>query len=231
MVKFILLFIIIYFFIFCFNNKLHISWKTFFKKGFPKKDDLFGLYVYTGKQGEGKTYSCIKTIIDLVTEQDYIPISNIRSFNVFENTIYFENIDEMIDFVIANHGKDNKKYIILFDEIFTILSRYSKLPGKVESFLCQLRKRKMLLFTTAQEWGEIPLSFRRFCRFQVACHMFNVPLFNRAFLINRIGDGYSTRWNDEIQDFECEVVQTNFSKANLSIINSYDTFETIKNNK
>lgn len=128
MVKFIFLFIIIYFFIFCFNNKLHISWKTFFKKGFPKIDDLFGLYVYTGKQGEGKTYSCIKTIIDLVTEQGYIPISNIKSFNVFENTIYFENIDEMIDFVIANHGKDNKKYIILFDEIFTILSRYSKLP-------------------------------------------------------------------------------------------------------
>lgn len=228
---YIFIFLSIYFFIFLVHNKVHISWKTFFKKGFPKRDDLFGLYVYTGKQGEGKTYSCIKAIIDLVIDEGYIPISNIKSFNVFTNTIYFDDINDMIDFVVNNHDKDGKKYIILFDEIFTILSRYSKLPGKVESFLCQLRKRKMLLFTTAQEWGEIPLSFRRFCRFQVSCHMFNIPLFDRAFLINRIGDGYSTRWNEEIQDFECDVVQTNFSKANQSIIDAYDTFETIKNNK
>ena len=31
-------------------NHLHVDWKSFFKKGFQKVDNLFGLYCYCGKQ-------------------------------------------------------------------------------------------------------------------------------------------------------------------------------------
>lgn len=38
-----------------FSAKIHIKLYTFFKKGFKKFDNAFGLFCYTGKQGKGKT--------------------------------------------------------------------------------------------------------------------------------------------------------------------------------
>ncbi len=32
--------------------KIHVDWKSLFRKGFQKKDNAFGLYCYTGKQGK-----------------------------------------------------------------------------------------------------------------------------------------------------------------------------------
>lgn len=164
-------------------------------------------------------------------KNDYIVVTNIKSFKAFTDTIYIDNILELIDFIKRNHEKNGKKYIILFDEIFTILMRGQSVNTEILSFLAQLRKRSLIFVTTAQEWSEIPLTFRKFCRFQVSCNMFPVPILNRAFLINRINDGYNARWNEQIQDFEAPLVQTNFSKANRYIIELYDTFEVIQNKK
>lgn len=32
------------------SNKIHIDYKSFFRKGFKKIDSPFGVYAYTGKQ-------------------------------------------------------------------------------------------------------------------------------------------------------------------------------------
>lgn len=207
---------------------LHIDWKSLFKRGFSKKDNKFGLYTYTGHQGDGKTYSAIKFVNTMKVKEDYIVVTNIHSYKAFTDTIYIDDIIELINFIKLNHDKNGKKYIILFDEIFTILMRGQAVNTEILSFLAQLRKRGLIFVTTAQEWSEIPLTFRKFCRFQVSCKMFSVPLLDRAFLINRVNDGYNARWNNDLQDFEAPLLQTNFSKGNLSIIEIYDTFEVIK---
>ena len=59
----ILLCILGYAIFYVISNKIHIQWDTFFKKGFKKLDNTFGLYCYVGKQGKGKTYSAIKFLI------------------------------------------------------------------------------------------------------------------------------------------------------------------------
>lgn len=227
----IILFIFIFFIITLSRLKLHIDWKSLFKQGFSKRDNAFGLYTYTGHQGDGKTYSAIKFIMNMKLKNDYIVVTNIHSFKAFSDTIYIDNILELIEFIKSHHDKNGKKYIILFDEIFTILMRGQSVNTEILSFLAQLRKRSLIFVTTAQEWSEIPLTFRKFCRFQVSCNMFAVPILNRAFLINRINDGYNARWNDQIQDFEAPLIQTNFSKGNKYIIELYDTFEVIQNKK
>lgn len=94
--------------------------------------------------------------------------------------------------------------------------------------MAQLRKRGIIFVTTAQEWSEIPLTFRRFCRFQVSCHMFSIPIINKAFLTNKVNDGYNAKWDNDSQEFVAPTLQTNFSKGNLDVINMYDTFEVIK---
>lgn len=227
MLLWILIIIIIILIYYIISNHIHIDWRSLFKKGFAKNDNYFGLYCYTGKQGTGKTYSSINFLIKNKLQNNYIIITNVTSFNVFNDTIYMRKIDDIIDFIL-NHENDGKKYIIFFDEIFTILEKKTAINKKILSFISQLRKRKIIFVTTAQEWSEINITFRRYVRYQVSCNMFSAPLFNRAFLINKVNDGDQIRWNNDLQDFVAPTIATNFMKGNLQIIQSYDTFETIQ---
>lgn len=124
---FLLLFfvVLVYFIILIFQNHLCIDWKSLFKVGFSKKDNAFGLYTYTGKQGEGKTYSAIKFISEQKNRFDYVVITNVHSFKEFKDTIYIDDIIELIQFIKLHHGVDGKKYLIFFDEIFTVLMKRS----------------------------------------------------------------------------------------------------------
>lgn len=210
-----------------YEAKLVIDWKTLFKRGFRKVDNAFGLFCYTGKQGKGKTYSAIKFLIDQKLENDYKILTNVKSFNVFNDTIYFDNINDMIDYC-TTFKENDENVIIFFDEIFTILEKNTKINKKILSFLSQLRKRRIIFVTTAQEWSEINITFRRYVRYQISCNMISLPLFHTAFLVNAMNDGDLIRWNNDTQDFEAPRIRLKFSKGNMSIIQSYDTFETIK---
>lgn len=226
---FILFFIIlsVYLIYIIIHLHLHIDWRTLLKKGFAKNDNKFGLYCYTGKQGKGKTYSAIKFLIDNKFTYNYIIITNVRSFNFFNDTIYLTDINDIIDFII-NHEKDEHKYIIFFDEIFTILEKKSIINKKILSFISQLRKRGIIFVTTAQEWGEINITFRRYVRFQIDCNMLSIPIIHRAFIFNKINDGDGIKWDNDLQDWIAPTIQTNIAKCNQYIIDSYDTFETIE---
>ena len=224
------IFIILIFF-YLIKNHVRVDAKSFFRKGFAKHDDAFGLYTFCGKQGTGKTYSAVKFCIDEKLKHNYIILTNVKSFDIFDDTIYFDNILDLINFVKSNYKHNqNTKYLVFFDEIFTVLQKGYSFNNEILSFLAQLRKRSIVMITTAQEWSEIPLTFRRFSRFQIDCNMFNIPLIDRAFLVNRLNDGYNCKWSDEAQDFVAPIILTTFSKANKYIIDSYDTFETINNN-
>lgn len=211
----------------CFSAHLHIDVKSLFKRGFHKTDSLFGLYCYTGKQGTGKTYSAVNFLIKNKILHDYIVITNVKSFNAFDDTIYMSDINDIIDFMIE-HEKDENKYIIFFDEIFTILEKKTAINKKILSFISQLRKREIIFITTAQEWSEINITFRRYVRFQISCNMFAIPILKLAFLLNTVNDGDGIKWDNDSQDWIAPTIATNFMKGNLSIIKAYDTFETIQ---
>ncbi len=227
---YILIFILfLIFYKFVFQNKLRIDFKSFFCKGFKKFDNAFGLFAYTGKQGKGKTYSAIKFAIDQKVKFNYRILTNIKSFKVFDDTLYFDSIYDIIDY--CTKFKDNdENVLILYDEIFTILEKQQKMAGEILSFISQLRKRKIIFITTAQEWSEINITFRRYVRFQISCNMIALPVLHTAILINRHNDGDGIKWNNDTQDFEAPLLFTKLSKGKLSIIESYDTFETIKTN-
>lgn len=80
--------------------KLSIDWKTFFRKGFQKIDNQFGLFCYCGKQGHGKTYSAIKFCIDRKLATNCQIITNVQSFKTFSDTVFITDITELIDYVI-----------------------------------------------------------------------------------------------------------------------------------
>lgn len=117
---FIILFIVFY----IAKNKIHIKFKTFFMKGFKKLDNKFGLVVFTGKQGTGKTYSAVNFCVEQNYFNNYLILTNIKSFsNSFPNTTeYYFDIMEIISRAKELHEKQIP-FMIFFDEIFTVLER------------------------------------------------------------------------------------------------------------
>jgi len=198
------------------TQHIHIKVKTFFRRGFAPKRGKFGVYCYCGKQGRGKTYS----VVEFLKDQIDIPIySNIKSVTNVPYT-YFNGFDELLKL------RDKHDCIIVYDEIFTALTKTSKINTDVLDFLSQMRKRRIIFLTTAQEWLEINITLRRYCRYQIECNMMNILGF--GILIKRFYDAEQMKWSQLDNEYVAPLIETTISKCNLSVANSYDTFEQIK---
>lgn len=118
----ILIAIFCVFMLFIIKNHVRVDFASFFRKGFKKLDSKFGLFCYTGKQGKGKTYSAVNFCIKQKLANDYRIITNVKSFNAFKDTIYVDNIQDIIRY--CTQFKDNdENVLIFFDEIFTVLEK------------------------------------------------------------------------------------------------------------
>lgn len=193
-----------------------IKFKTFFKKGFAPKRGKFGVYCYCGKQGSGKTYSAVEFILKNSHMPIYSNVSTIKGVN-YE---YFNGFDNLLKL------RDKTDCIIFYDEIFTALTKSSKINQEVLDFLSQMRKRRIIFITTAQEWLEINITLRRYCRFQIECSMKNI--FGLGILIKHCYDAEQMKWSNDDNEYIAPLIETTISKCNLSVANSYDTFEQIK---
>lgn len=220
-----LILIIIIIAIYMAKNKLVLRIDTLFRKGFEKHDDKYGIYCFTGKQGDGKTYSVIDFLRETRKKEQTI-ITNVKSFYENNKDICIYETDFFKIMKMCEENGYGKKYIIFFDEIFTMLEK-GKLDKKILGFLSQMRKRGLILLTTAQEWLEINVTFRRYVRYQIECGMTNLPLFNCAISINKINDAYQMKWDNLQNEYVCPIIKTTIKKCGLNIANSYDTYETI----
>lgn len=248
----ILVFILAMFVFWCFSNKVRIKWKTFLKKGFSPKRGNFGVYCYDGKQGKGKTYSVVEYLLDnknsIATFCNVADIKNIDYFHFtgFEELIklkkiidynYVDNNDlfKYINSLFPNNlnrckqimiqileYKNGKQLVFVYDEIFTELQKKSTLNKEVIDFLCQMRKRKIIFLTTAQEWAEIPLTFRRFCRYEIKCRMVN--FLGIGLLFKEFNDAENMKWSDEQQEHIAPLIETTLTKCRKYIADSYNTY-------
>lgn len=223
---FIILFFIL--FVFCIfyiiQNKVIIKWKTLNKKSFKSNSGKFGIYCVCGKQGSGKTLTCLGYLVDNINNANLPMYCNMKSISKTINYTYIDNLRDMLKL------RDKTDILIFFDEIFTEISKLFKedkqLAKDILDFLSQMRKRRILLYTTCQEWRLLPLYFRLYVRYQVKCKMFYIPLFG-SIQVKTIVDGDNIKWDELDQDFVGETINTIIEKAQLSIANLYDTFETI----
>lgn len=194
-----------------------IKWKTFFRKGFAPKRGKFGVYCYCGKQGQGKTYSAIEFLLQNSNMPIYANIGTIKGVDY----TYFNGFDELLKL------RDKSDCIIVYDEIFTALTKTSRINTDVLDFLSQMRKRRIIFITTAQEWLEINITLRRYCRYQIECRMLNILGF--GILIKRMYDAEQLKWDNLENEYIAPLLTTTISKCNVRVANSYDTFEQIKN--
>lgn len=210
----IILIVIIIFLIYRFKN-VRIKIKTFFKKGFKPNRGVFGVYCYCGKQGSGKTYSVVEFLKNNKDKRIY---SNVHLKGI--NYIYFNGFDNLLKL------REEHDCIIVYDEIFTALTKSTKINTDVLDFLSQMRKRKIIFMTTAQEWLEIPITLRRYCRYQIDCKMISIGI---GILLKFMYNAEQMKWSQEDNEYIAPLMTTTISKCNVEVANSYDTFEQIKN--
>lgn len=232
MIKFLIVVIIGFLILNLFRMNIRINFKSFFKKGFKKTDSKFGIICYTAKQGMGKTYCAVQFVIKQIEKDKYLKVvTNVRSFyermekSIYKGRVtYYSSIYDIMEFTQQSTAYH---YLVFFDEIFSVLEKKGTIAKKVRTYLSQLRKRKILFITTAQEWSEINISFRRYVRFHVVPRMLPLPITHNAYIIKQVNDGDFIHWDSELQDYVAPCIETQISKGNKEIIEKYDTFETI----
>ena len=89
-----------------------------------------------------------------------------------------------------------------------------------------MRKRRIVFLTTAQEWLEINITLRRYCRYQIECKMYNI--LGLGILIKSMYDAEQLKWSNDDNEYIAPLIETTISKCNLSVAKAYDTFEQIK---
>ena len=209
-------FIVLIFAIFIKFRHTKIKFKTFFKKGFAPKRGKFGVYCYCGKQGSGKTYSAVEFILN----NSNLPIfSNVSTIKGVKYN-YFSGFDNLLKL------RNQHDCIIFYDEIFTALTKSSRINTDVLDFLSKKQKRRIIFITTAQEWLEINITLRRYCRYQIECQMLNI--LGLGILVKRMYDAEQLKWSNDDNEYVAPLIETTISKCNLSVANSYDTFEQIR---
>lgn len=204
--------------IFMWYAKIHVDWRSLISKTLPLDRGLFGVYCFTGKQGSGKTYSLVKYIKKNVKTDQKI-YSNVTMPGVDYEPI--RSIEHLLSL------RDEKKVFIVYDEIFTLMQKSSKIEGDLMEFLTQQRKMKNIFFTTAQEWLEIPMTFRRFVRIQVECR--TRPLGKLGGILQEeYFDSYEIKWDQLQNEYVSPRISKKYSKYERKYMESYDTYERIR---
>lgn len=196
--------------------KITVDFLSFFKKGFSARRGKFGVYCFCGKQGSGKTFSTVNFILKHLEMPVY---SNVHLKDI--DYTYYNGFSELLK--IKDHH-----CIIVFDEIFSALTKSTRMSSEVLAFLSQMRKKNVIFITTAQEWLEINITLRRYVRYQIDCQIINILPF--SILIEHYRDGEQMKWSNLDNEYIAPIVATKISKMMLQVTTHYDTWEVIDQN-
>lgn len=202
------------------SNRISVDWPSIPAKTLALDMGVFGVYCFTGKQGSGKTYSLTKYVIKHAKGKKIY--SNLTISGIEYTKI--RDVQHLLS--LRNEGN----LYIIFDEIFTLLNDKT-IPKDIRDplmeFLSQQRKMKNIMLTTAQEWLNIPIEFRRFVRIQVEC--LTRPLGKLGgLLVEEYFDAYSIKWSNEENEYISPRISKKFSKYEKKYMERYDTYERIK---
>jgi hypothetical protein len=211
----IIIFVIVVFVIV--RSKVHIDYRSFLSKTLTLNRGVFGVYCFTGKQGTGKTYSVNKFIR-----------KNQRHKKLYSNVtlkdIEYTHLDSLDQLLALS---DERDCVIVYDEIFTLMQKNSRLSPQIMEFLSQMRKQENIFITTAQEWLELPMTYRRFVRIQIECATIPLGRFG-GILREAYYDATHMAWDQLANEYVAPLIAQKISKYEKRYMITYDTQERIK---
>jgi len=199
------------------RSKIHIDFRSFIQPTLPLALGTFGVYCFTGKQGSGKTYSLNKFI------RRHAKGKKIYSNLTFKGLKYtkLNSVKELLALA------DQRECYIVYDEIFTLMQKTTRFNDDIMEFLTQQRKQENIFITTAQEWLELPITFRRFVRIQIECITRPLGRFG-GILTEKYYNAYEMKWDNLENEYIAPLITSKISKYEKKYMESYDTFERIR---
>lgn len=199
------------------RSKTHIDWYSFTQPTLPLKIGVFGVYCFTGKQGSGKTYSLNKFIR-----------KHARGKKIYSNvTLKGIRYTKLTSVKQLMSLKDERNCYIIYDEIFTLMQKSTKFGEDIMEFLTQQRKQENIFLTTAQEWLELPITYRRFVRIQIECS--TRPLGKLGGILReQYYNASLMKWSQIDNEYVAPLITNKISKYERRYMESYDTFERIR---
>lgn len=158
----------------------------YFKKHENKHFQMWGVHIYLGKFGQGKTCSMVRDAYKLCCSYEDITIlTNLHLLNFPKNVTIkqLHSVQDIID------SPDN--CIVLIDEIGTIFNsrdfqlqkkkggEETGLPKILFQHICQCRHRHLVIFGTVQRWGFLEKQLREICSDVTVCGAFPCHPFSR----------------------------------------------------
>lgn len=192
-----------------FNLKIDV--KSFFRRGVGKINDVFGVYLITGYQGSGKTYTAVMLIHELLDHKIY---TNIHSLNIKgADIVKFTELDE-----ITGNIENDRVFVI--DELSKKFTKESKQDRKFYSWLQQSRKRRRIVLLITQEYLQVPQWLRGVAReIYTTSKIPILPLFKTQ-------KGFAVL-DDETKEWNVEPHYTWIYKRTKKVASCYDTMEPI----
>jgi len=189
----------------------------------------WGVHLFTGKFGAGKTSYMVAKAYDLAFKYPQLTIlTNIKLTN-FPSWTKILPLDTAQDILNAP-----KNTLVLIDEIGTIFNSRDFSGGKCAvpkplfQHLCQCRKRKMMIYGTVQRFNLLDKQIRDITADVTACHThFSYPFVR-----------WQTAYTFDIEEYEmyCEnrtyrpkIMKSDLIVQSNQVRNLYDTSELVSN--
>lgn len=203
---------------------MKIDFKSFFKhrtkedkKGFPT-----GSRVYYGHQGNGKSLSMARYVIQLKNE---FPNCKVYS-NLLLKGIDFTPIktpSDLADALSVRNGGDG--VLVCIDEAHLFFNNTrGGISLDVLTAISQQRKDRRKIVFTSQIWEEMDISLRKQVPEIIKCK----KIMNMIVLTHF--NGYTMKYNKQENEFIAEKDYTEIFKLNDELYNCYDTYQKIITN-
>lgn len=210
-------------FILCFKDKI----KSFFHKKEPKQFDLYGVHLYCGRVGCGKTISMVARAAQV--KHLYPNIKIYSNFNCSISDGIISSWQELEDLHNYDKHGNEQGILFLFDEIHLTFSSqgWQTAPDNLLSYISLQRKNKKCIFCSSQVWTRVNKVIREQADYVIKCKPFlgrrvvrNMYYLQEDYLVN--GDQKSSGLRKR------HVSKRAFVLCNDRLRNMYDTNEIIK---
>lgn len=201
------------------NYIKHKGWHSF---------NHWGLHLYLGKFGGGKTISAVRRVYNICKKHKGVTVlTNLTLMNFPKDTtiIKLVNSSQILDLP--------DKSIVLIDEIGTIFnsrdfaSSKKSVPKPVYQLILQCRHRRIMLVGTVQRWNLLDKQLRDIADSVTECHSYFADPFSRYTTITEYDAQQYDKWSNNpllpIKPvFYDAYVQTDDLRA------KYDTIEMVE---
>lgn len=196
-----------------------IVYKIRFARNNPDYFYPAGIWVFTGKQGSGKTLSAVKCLKSILKEYPKALVcSNLEIKGLDRDIIPFTDYKQLSELSNGIEG-----VIFLLDEIHVLWNSLESkdIPISEMACFCQMRKDRRVIIGTSQVYGRIAKPIREQLQYIIDCsNLFNL------IQINTVLDPSDTIEKDG--HVGCKKLKTQIWVHTSSDYESYDTLFKIK---